>query len=188
MKILCTLALSLFSAVTMANEISRDEFYKILDMNKSEYEKVFPGLNAKYLETIRHSENGKDFKCMSLIELTVKTAVDKDSIYKVEETTTRLSDCGSLFREDDVSSEIVDYHLTTIEELKGHFTRSEFEFTSISSWGNKISVFGLIDEGNKVKIEYAELMELGKSQFFDVVIGRLNDYSLILLERDQIGH
>jgi hypothetical protein len=188
MKILCTLALSLFSAVTLANEITSDEFYKILEMNKTEYERVLPGMNATYLETVNHHENGSVLKCQSLIELTVKSVPDSDSVYKVEEKTTRLSNCGSLFRDYESTSEVVDYHLTTIEELKDHFKRSEFEFKSISQWDNQINIYGLIDDGPKLKSEYRELMELGKSQFFDVVIGRLDDYSIILIKRDEIGH
>jgi hypothetical protein len=177
MKALITAILMLTASLSFAQEISKDEYFNLLEQNKLSFEKVEPGMTSEYT-SIQYSGPNEDSMEECLVhEKRVILSTDHPKKYLVYKKETRLNDCYG-HSKGRVKESLVweKLHKVNIEKLREN---KNLTFKKIFLQNEHVIIYGRSGE----YLEFETILELGKSQFYDIIEEHSDEFSKKLLRR-----
>ncbi len=182
MKTTIALLVLMISSISFAQEITLNEYNQILQDNKSVFEQVSPGMTSLYQEeSTIENENGDIEECRHNIKRVV-VSTDFQDKYLVYTKSTAVYNCGSESKGD--VDEYLSWRKIESGEVTGKFENRTITYSKISKNNNIITLEGFItyhSDGAKENLKVD--LDVSKSQFFSLVDGKWNTYSVQLLKR-----
>ncbi len=183
MKILIAIALSCFAGAASAQHLSGEDYSKLLLKNKESFEKVVPGMYAKYLQVWKKSGDGNEW-CETEMENEVISIPNSFGTYEVLEKISYLNDCGD-FLEGTFRETIKQRKLISVEEEAKHITSKATYLLA----GKLISSFQVIrSEDSDSGYDLVTTWDLDQSQFYRLSREISKWRHTVLLKRDFVGH
>jgi hypothetical protein len=183
MKILIAIALSCIAGSASAQHLSGEDYSRLLLKNKESFEKVVPGMYAKYLQVWKKSGDDNEW-CETELENEVISIPNSGGSYEVLEKVSYLNDCGD-FLEGTVRESIKQRNLVSVEEEANHIAS---EGTYLLA-GKLISSFRVIrSDDSDPGYDLVTTWDLDQSQFFRMSREISKWRHTVLIKRDFVGH